>query len=45
MTKNEFVKIARDFGYSDDVIADLVELQAETGLEFDEIAIEEHLVD
>lgn len=45
MTKEEFIKIAKDFGYSEDVIEDLVELQRETGLQFDEIAIEEHMVD
>ena len=45
MTKDEFVRIARDFGYSEEAIADLVELQEEHGIDFEEIAIEEHIVD
>lgn len=45
MTKSEFINIARDFGYSEEVIEALVAFQEETGIEFDEIAIEEHIVD
>lgn len=45
MTKDEFIKIARDFGYGEEVIEALVEFKEETGLSFDEIAIEEHIVD
>ena len=45
MTKNEFVAIAKDFGYCDEAIENFIALQEETGLEFEEIAIEEHIID
>lgn len=45
MTKEEFIKIASDFGFPDDVIEDLIELHDLYEISFDEIAIEEHLVD
>lgn len=45
MTKKEFVEIARDFGYSEETIDYFIELNEDYGLSFEEIAIEQHIVD
>ena len=45
MTKKEFVEIARDFGYAEETIDYFIELHEEYGLAYDEIAIEQHIVD
>lgn len=45
MTKKEFIDLAEDFGYSEETIEYFVELHEEYGLSYDEIAIEQHIVD
>lgn len=45
MTKEEFIKLASDFGYTQEEIKDLIDLQKETQVPFEEIKLIEHIYD
>jgi hypothetical protein len=45
MTELEFVEILKWFGYDEDGVKDFLLFQKESGISFEEIAIEEHLID
>lgn len=45
MDKNEFIKLAKELGYMDDEIVDLVKLHDEDGIAFEDIELGGRIVD
>lgn len=42
MSKNEFIETAKEFGYTDTEIQNFIDLCKETGLKYEDLAIEKH---
>lgn len=45
MTKDDFVKTAKNFGYDEMWVEDILEAQEATGIPLEQIAIEKHIAD